>query len=179
MKYIIVTAILVLLIAIPAASFAKDRNYGRAGWSYIVGAGSDAVGRVSLINALRFQYPRITSLGLEVFVMMPYGFGANLQVAGFHTERVSLRLMDLGFFYGREPTNRWVEHEWSLILGAGMEYRFFLRGPGARYAQLTLDYRAFLPDPGSVLMFYGDFGRDIYLGALRHGQIILGGGVTF
>ena len=179
MKYAIAIAIFVSLTAIPREGFAQGRHYEDAGLSYVAGVGTDIVGHISLTTALRFQYPRVTSLGLELFAIMPYGYGANLHVAGIHTERLSLRFIDIGFFYGREPTNRWVEHEWSLVLGAGLEYRFFLRGNGARYAQLILDYRAFLPDPGSVLMFYGDFGRDIYLGALRNGQIILGGGVTF
>lgn len=179
MKYLITLIISVFLVIIPERSLAQNRSYGDAGWSAVVGAGSDAAGHTNLTTALRFQYPRAVSLGLELFAMMPYGFGANLHIAGLHTERLSLRFLDLGFFYGREPTNRWVEHDWSLVLGAGMEYRFILQDHHARYAQIILDYRAFLPDPGSVLMFYGDFGREIYLGALRNGQIIFGVGVTF
>lgn len=181
MKYLVAAAVLVSIILASERCRAdsREREYGDAGWSYVAGAGSNRAGNISLNTGLRFQYPRVTSLGLEVFAMMPYGMGIDIQIAGLSTRAFSLRLMDIGFFYGREPGNRWVEHSWSLILGAGMEYRFFLHGAGARYAQLTLDYRAFLPDPGSVLMFYGDFGRDIYLGALRDGQFIIGTGVTF
>lgn len=179
MKYAIAIIISIVSAAVPARVFAHNGHYENAGWSAVAGVGSDISGHISLTPSLRFQYPRVSSLGVELFAMMPYGLGANLHIAGIHTERFSLRLLDLGFFYGREPGNRWVEHDWSLVLGAGMEYRFLLHGEGARYAQLILDYRAFLPDPGSVLMFYGDFGREIYLGALRNGQIIFGGGVTF
>lgn len=181
MRYLVAAVVFISIIIVSERCRADSREheYGDAGWSYIAGAGSDRIGNISLITGLRFQYPRVVSLGLEVFAMMPYGLGIDIQVAGLSARSFSLRLMDIGFFYGREPGNRWVEHSWSLILGAGMEYRFFLYGAGARYAQLTLDYRAFLPDPGSVLMFYGDFGRDIYLGALRDGQFVIGAGVTF
>ncbi len=180
MKRLIAVIVFLAVFLIGAASFAKNSCYGRAGATYGLGVGSDSSGYMSVNATFRLQYPKYTPLALELFLLMPYGAGADVQIAGFVSERFSARLLDVGVFLGSEPTNRWVAHAWSLMLGAGMEYRFSAPRDGMlRFLSLTLDYRVFLPDPGSVLMYYGDFGLGIYTAALRRGQLILGLSVTF
>lgn len=139
------------------------------------GVGTSSEGDTSINSAARLEYPAATPLSVEAFVLIPYGVGVSMGVTGLKIKDFRARLFDLGIFWGREPTNTWVPHSWSIMLGAGLEWEI-ISNPRSRWlcVVLTLDYRSFLPDPIRVLPRYGDFGKEIYLSALREGQWILG-----
>lgn len=140
------------------------------------GLGTSLEGDASINVAARLEYPAATPLSVEAFVLVPYGVGVSMGVTGLKIKDFRLRLFDLGIFWGREPTNAWVPHSWSIMLGAGLEWEIISNHRGSVWpcVALTADYRAFLPDPSRVLPRYGDFGKEIYLSALREGQWILG-----
>lgn len=139
------------------------------------GLGSSPQGEASINVAVGIEYSAVTPLRAEVFILVPYGVGINIGIVGLKIKDFRARLFDLGIFWGREPTNDWVPHSWSIMLGTGLEWEIISNHRSQwPCAALTLDYRSFLPDPSRVLPRYGDFGKEIYLSALREGQWILG-----
>lgn len=150
-------------------------DYDRASMALRGGLGTSFQGDASINVAARLEYPAITSLSAEAFILVPYGVGVSMGVTGLKIKDFRLRLFDLGIFWGREPTNAWVPHSWSIMLGAGLEWEIISNHRNQwPCVALTADYRSFLPDPSRVLPRYGDFGKEIYLSALREGQWILG-----
>ena len=176
MRTALVMMVLLSIVSTGSISYADRPEYNRPSAVLGLGVGSNLCGDMSFSFTARVQYPKYTPLALEMFLLMPYGIGADLQIAGYANGRLTVRLLDLGFFVGREPANAWVNHNWSIVAGSGLEYRFPspIDKQSIEFFSCTLTYRVFLPDPGSVLANYGDFGKDIYLNALQRGQVIIG-----
>ncbi len=178
MKRILVLGAMAFCFFVSAPVYAER---GRTTATFRVGMGADTQGRGAFLAALRVQNLQITPILLEAFMIAPYGVGVDLQVMGLTLPRFRLRFFDLGIFWGKEATNDWVPHSWSIMLGGGLEYdiTFCIRGRQVSGWAFTFDYRAFLPDPSTVLPRYGDFGKEIYLSSLREGQWIFGLSVTW
>lgn len=176
MKTTLAVMVALMVITKSDISLADRPDYNKLSLVSGLGIGSNLRGNVSFSITSRLQYPKYTPLALEMFLLMPYGIGADIQITGFTSGRFTARFIDLGVFAGRDPVNSWVAYNWSIVVGSGVEYRFpspFDR-QSINFVSCSLIYRVFLPEPSSVLTRYGDFGKSIYLNALRGGQIIFG-----
>lgn len=115
-----------------------------------------------------------TPLAAEAFAFVPWGVGAAMSIDAWRSERLTVKLFDLGIFFpilGKvsvPETNR----NYDLVLGTGLIWR-----PGHNYnghdLRLILNWRIFFPDP-HLIASYGDFIRPIYNRAFRESFLMMG-----
>ncbi len=125
---------------------------------------------LSVRLAQRFRLPRWSPVALEVNFVVPIGLGVNFLCDVYRSDRVRLHLIDPGIHWNMvQPVSvTRVGRSWDVTFGAGIDVR--LNGQ----LWLTLDWRAYLPDPSVVPYKYGDWARPIYKEAALGGQLWLG-----
>ncbi len=125
---------------------------------------------LSVRLAQRFRFPLNSPLGLELNFVVPIGLGVNVLCDVYRSDRVRVHLGDPGVHWNMvQPVSVGrVGRTWDLTLGGGLDVRLTDR------LWLTLDWRAYLPDPTSVIGRYGDWARPIYKEAALGGQLWLG-----
>lgn len=138
-----------------------------------VGAGLGNNFRPSLVGALRLRESH-TPIGLEAFVMAPWGAGAVFSIDAVRTERLTVKLFDAGIFVpivGKVSATDF-DRNVDLVLGSGLVWR-----PNFEWHDkdiiCTIDWRVFLPDP-RLMAKYGDFIWPIYNKALGESFVIVG-----
>lgn len=140
-----------------------------------VGSGLGKNYRPSLVGALRLRESH-TPLGLEAFMMAPWGAGAVISIDAVRTDRITLKLFDVGIFIPviSKISATHFDRDIDLALGTGLIWRpdFEWRN---KDVVCTIDWRWFVPDP-RLLNKYGDFMRPIFHTALIESFLIIGVG---
>lgn len=174
-------AVLVLCFAVVgnAAEAPKDGGHGFAVTPFSA-AGGGFTGSGTLLVGVRARLLRHTPVGIELGTITGYpvivGFNASglLYLVSVKSFRMHL---NLGVAVLASPfTSPEVPRRTELTLGTGVELDLpFRKIP----LTATLDYRAFLPDPAKVPLYFGDYGAAIYREAFKGGQIWFGLGWRF
>lgn len=122
-----------------------------------------------LLISARFLEKRHTFFGAETFAVLPWGVGINLFLDLVRTDRLTIKLLDLGLFFPivKKLSVPDIQRDYDLVLGSGLMWHYSAK------TNFFLDWRAYLPDP-SLIFYYGDFIRPIYKQALRESQLCLG-----
>ncbi len=140
-----------------------------------VGAGVGKNYRPSLVGSLRLRESH-TPFGIEAFAMMPWGAGAVLSLDAVRTNRLTVKLFDIGIFVpivGKISATNF-DRKVDLVLGSGLVWRPNFQWNG-RDIVCTIDWRVFFPDP-RLMAKYGDFIRPIFNTALSESFLIIGVG---
>ncbi len=138
-----------------------------------VGVGIGDNLRPSAVASLRLRESH-TPIGMEAFVLAPWGAGATISIDAVRTELLTLKLFDLGIF---APITNNVSatdfhRSFDLVLGTGLVWNpsHTFRGKKLFF---TADWKIFFPDP-MLIYYYGDFIRPIYKQAFNESFLILG-----
>jgi hypothetical protein len=110
-------------------------------------------------------------IGIELSSLLQAGFAADAIIYFVKLRRVAVHVIDPGIgwnAFGHYLSTPEVTRSIDLRLGAGVELRV------CRRAYLTMDWKVSLPDPGFVITHYGDYGKSIFLEALKDSQLWLG-----
>lgn len=133
----------------------------------------DDTHRMGLFLTGRFRLLPEVPVALEVSAYLPYGVGAGLVLDVYRGHGLRIHLPDLGVFIPFDPSLRIMHPEvprgWDGTVGAGVEWREPKSG-----IVLTLDWRAYLPDPTTVPFYYGGFAKKFYVDGLIGGQLWFG-----
>lgn len=170
------TAALVLLLASGsnAADASKDDGHGFV-VAPMVATGGGFTGSGTLLVGVRTRFLRYAPLGLEAGAIVGYpvivgcGFSGLLYLVSVKTFRLHVNMGATVF--AKHLTSPEVPRAYDLTIGTGVEWDLPLRNLPLT---ATLDYRAFLPDPTKVPLYFGDFAAAIYREALFGGAIWLG-----
>lgn len=167
------------------ASVSPDEPAGVS--AQFVAAVGGGVPGVTAFWSARFGWLNRTPVALEfsVFAGYPVGAGVNPSLVFYFFHNDYLRLhMNLGVAISAEPfTSPEVRRAWDMTIGTGVELDLppdiLIQPLKGLPFMLSLEYRAFLPNPTTVWLRYGDFARAIYRDALLGGQLWLGVGFHF
>jgi hypothetical protein len=110
-------------------------------------------------------------IGLELASLLQAGFAADLQFYVVRQRKFAIHIIDPGVgwnAFGHYLSVPEVKRSVDLHLGAGFRIR------ACRHAWATVDWQVSFPDPGYVIQSYGDYGKTIFLDALKESQIWLG-----
>lgn len=119
--------------------------------------------------AQRVRFPRYSMVGVEANVFLPSGAGASLLLEVIQTDSFRLHLAPgVHGNVGQPVSGQRFARSWDLTLGVGAEIA--LRDG----LNLTVDYRAFVPDPFMMSQKLGYFARPFWDEALKGGQLCLG-----
>ena len=140
-----------------------------------VGAAVGKNYRPSLVGALRLRESH-TPFGIEAFAMTPWGTGAVISLDAVRTNRLTVKLLDIGIFIPivAKVSAVHFDRDVDLVLGSGLVWRPDFQWNGKDIV-CTIDWRVFFPDP-RLITKYGDFIRPIYHNALAESFVILGVG---
>ena len=129
--------------------------------------------RIGILCFGRFRLLPEVPVAVEVSAYLPFGAGAGLVLDVYRNEYLRVHFLDLGVFVPFDASLRVMHPEvrrgWDFTVGAGIEW--FDRANGIA---ITLDWRAFLPDPTTVPFHYGGFAKKFYIDALIGGQLWVG-----
>jgi len=170
------TLALIILLALGAALTAPEAMAAESGLdrrTVVAIGGGYPVSGVSggLFLAARLRYLPSTPFALEVNLYAPYGFGLGWLLDVYRSDRLRIHAFDLGVFENMpwaKVSHSEVDRFFDVTLGCGVEWNVTGRHI------LSLDWRAFLPDPTKVPFRYGNYSVPFYLDALAGGQIWLG-----
>ncbi len=154
-----------------ASSVAKAANEGLDRRIVLAAGGGYPAKSGGVLLAARLRYLPNTPFALEFNLYAPYGFGLAFLLDVYRNDRVRIHAFDLGFFENipwLRVNNPQVDRFFDLTLGAGIEWNVYGRHI------VSLDWRAFLPDPTKVPFRYGNYTVPIYRDAIAGGQIWLG-----
>lgn len=182
---VVLTAIFVCGTRPVAASVWPDKPSGVSA-QFVSALGGGVPGATAFWSA-RFGWLNRTPIALEfsAFAGYPVGGGVNPSVVFYFFHNDWLRFhVNLGIAISAEPfTSPEVPRAWDMSIGTGVELDLppdILIPPlKGLPLTLTLEYRAFLPNPTTIGLLYGDFARAIYRDALLGGQLWLGVGFHF
>lgn len=110
-------------------------------------------------------------LGIELSSLLQAGFAADALIYVVKLRPVGVHIIDPGIGwspFGHYLSNPDVKRSIDLRLGAGVEVRV------CRHAYLTADWKVSFPNPAFVITNYGDYGKTIFLDALKKSQLWLG-----
>lgn len=140
-----------------------------------VGVGVGKNLRPSLVGALRLRESH-TPISVEAFAMAPWGAGAVLSIDAVRTNRLTVKLFDIGIFFPivAKVSATHFDHNVDLVLGSGVVWRPDYKWNG-KDILCTVDWRVFFPDP-RLMAKYGDFIQPIYYEALTESFFVLGVG---
>lgn len=126
--------------------------------------------KFTLFTGVRAGMLRWSFLQLELNMVVPHGFGANLIWNVVHTRRFRLHLMDPGLFANifSPVSAQNFERKYDLTLGAGFDLQLW------NQVSLTGIWRVFLPSPFKYVPSHGHFMLPVYREAYQGGQIWLG-----
>jgi hypothetical protein len=142
---------------------------GPIGFAFSTPKYPDLVVPATLFVAQRFRSPRYTPLAVEASYVVAIGYGITGLVDVFHTDDVRVHL-DVGWFrqqWGRLNVPQ-VPRDWDLAAGLGVEVNV------SDSVRVTLDWRAYLPDPISLAYNMGYLARPIINESLTGGEAWLG-----
>lgn len=151
------------------ARFLNDADPFLIGGHVAIGGGASrpyVFGQVGLRLSERHVF-----VALELSSLMQAGFAADFLVYLVTVRRVQVHLIDPGVgwnAFGYTLSTPDVKRSLDLRLGAGVEVRL------RRHASLTVDWKVSLPDPAFVITHYGDYGKSIFLDALKESTLWLG-----
>jgi hypothetical protein len=110
-------------------------------------------------------------IGLELASLVQAGFAVDFQFFIVRQRKFAIHIIDPGMgwnAFGHYLSVPDVKRTFDLHLGAGFRIR------ACRHALATVDWQVSFPDPGMVIQSYGDYGKTIFLDALKESQIWLG-----
>jgi hypothetical protein len=123
---------------------------------------------VALLGA-RIRSPKHSIVGIELYELVPNGFGAATIIDVWRSEHLRVHLLDLGIFanLGKPVSVQRHQRSYDITLGGGIELRF-------ESLSFTFDYRMFLPDLYDTLGNYGGFSKPWYTEAAKGGVLLWG-----
>lgn len=116
--------------------------------------------------AQRFGLRNCMTPRLELSFIPPWGFGLNLLVDVWKSDRLRIHLLDPGIFlttYKPLSVNRF-SRVYDITFGGGIEVRI------GKKIWLGLNWRAYMPDPAKAVTELGEFVRPIVNEVLQGGM---------
>jgi hypothetical protein len=169
-----VAALALLLASGSNAAEVPDDGRGFV-FAPMVATGGGFTGSGTLLVGVRTRFLRYAPLGLEAGAIVGYpviagcGFSGLLYLVSVKSFRLHVNMGATVF--AKPLTSPEVSRAYDLTIGTGVELDLPLwKLP----LTATLDYRAFLPDPTKVPLYFGDFAAAIYREAFFGGAIWLG-----
>ena len=137
-----------------------------------IGTGVGKNVRPSIVGALRLRESH-TPLGLEAFILAPWGAGAVVSIDALRTEKLTIKLFDVGIFFPiiNQVSVTNFDRNFDVVLGTGLIWKNYKIWE--RKFIVLVDWRIFFPDP-RLFKYYGDFMRPIYKQAWRESFFIIG-----
>lgn len=140
----------------------------------MVAAGGGFTGSATAFVGARARFLRHTPIGIEAGAIMGYpviiggGFSGLLYLVSVKSFRLHVNMGATVF--AKPLTSPEATRAYDLTIGTGLEWDLLKNRPFTA----TLDYRAFLPDPTKVPLYFSDFAAAIYREAFFGGAIWLG-----
>lgn|GEM_PF-2808894 len=153
----------------PAAAYENSSLFDKR--AVAAAGGSYAAMNGGAFLAARVRYIPNVPFALEANLYAPYGLGLGLLLDVYRGEELRVHAFDLGVF-GNLPwakvNHPKIDRLFDLTIGCGIEWKI-----SGRHI-ISVDWRAFLADPTSVPLYYGNYALSIYKDALIGGQLWLG-----
>ena len=166
-----ICAIAMLCAGIPAVAHAGEFE-SLTGLEFGAGYFGEDPHRGGVLLTERFRYLPEIPLTLEINSYLPYGLGASLLLDVYRGQNLRLH-GNLGVFKPFSAdlniSRTDISRSCDMTVGAGLEWRDDKSG-----MSILFDWRAYLPNPTDVPLRYGNFSGQIYVDALKGGQIWLG-----
>jgi len=105
--------------------------------------------------------------GIQLSTLLQAGFAADALLYFVKVKRFAIHLVDPGVGwspFGHYISVPYVRRNLDLRLGVGFELRV------CRHAYATFDWKVSFPNPGYVITSYGDYGKSIFIDALKESQ---------